>query len=173
MVNGARPEPGSNRRITIITGPRDSGKTRAAAGLAEAWKPLGLIVGGVVSEAVLSGGRKVSYAFRDLLTNLCAAYAVLRPDPIPAGVPAYEFLDEGVRFGCAAVLHAVDAPASVVVVDEIGPLEMAGRGLWEPTRKAVASFPGRIVLTVRPSLLEELLSRLRLDRQDVEVITPR
>jgi nucleoside-triphosphatase THEP1 len=160
-------------RITIISGPRDSGKTHTAARLAEAWKRQRIAVGGVVSEAVLSGGKKVRYEFRDLLTDACASYAVLRPDPVPAGVPAYEFLADGLRFGCAAVLQGMDKPTSVLVIDEIGPLEMTGGGLWEPARKAASEFPGRVVLTVRPTLLEELLSRLRLESRDVEVVTTR
>jgi nucleoside-triphosphatase THEP1 len=172
MARRARPERGSRRRVTIITGPRDSGKTRTAAGLAEVWKSQEMTVGGVISEAVLSGGRKVRYQFQDLLTGARAVYAVLRPSPIPAGVPAYEFLAEGLLFGCRAIFRALEG-ATALVVDEIGPLEMAGGGLWEPARKAVTDFPGRVVLTVRPSLLEELLSRLGLDRRAVEVVMAR
>jgi nucleoside-triphosphatase THEP1 len=160
-------------RIMIITGPRDSGKTRTAAGLARAWKGQGVAVGGVVSEAVLSGRKKVRYEFRDLLTDACTPYAVLRPDPVPPGGPAYEFLPDGLEFGCAAVLQGMDKPTSVLVIDEIGPLEMTGGGLWEPARKAASEFPGRVVLTVRPSLLEELLTRLHLEIRDVEVVTAR
>jgi hypothetical protein len=58
----------------------------------------------------------------------------------------------------------------VVVADEVGPLEMTGGGLWEPVMKAVSTFPGRVLLTVRPSLLKELLSRLGLAPRDVETI---
>ena len=161
---------GDSPRIMVIAGPRDSGKTRTAAGLAEAWKRQGIEVGGVVSEAVLSGGRKVRYELRDLQTGARLVYAVLRPDPVPVGALAYEFLGEGLRFGCAAISRALET-AAVTVADEIGPLEMAGFGLWEPVREAVTGFPGRVVLTVRPALLEQMLSRLGLQPRDVEVIT--
>ncbi len=61
---------------------------------------------------------------------------------------------------------------AVLVVDEIGPLEVAGGGLWEPVRDAVAAFGGHVILTVRPSLLDALRERLGLNPSDLQVVAP-
>jgi len=161
-------------RVTIITGPRDSGKTRAAAAAAEQMQRNGTLVGGVIAEAELAGGIKVRYFLRDVLTGAKALYAVRRPGPIPPGAMAYLFIDEGLEFGRAAVRRGIDAGTgtAAVVIDEIGPLEMAGAGLWETVREAVTGFPGRIILTVRPALLDTLREKLELAPAEVDVIQP-
>lgn len=106
----------------------------------------------------------------DLLTGARVVYALRR---VPDGGPAYEFVDQGLRFGCAAIRRGIESAAAVLVIDEIGPLEMAGGGLWQPVRQAASGFPGRIMLTVRPVLVEEILTRLELASRDVEVVTTR
>ena len=146
-------------RIAVICGARDSGKTSAAEALSGRLRSQGLRVGGVLSEAAVSEGTKISYSFRDLSTGGQSLYATRRRGVIPHGLLAYEFLAEGVEFGCAAVRRAAADRVDVLIVDEIGPLEAGGAGLWPPCREILAAFPGRIVLTVRPELLDWLLAQ--------------
>jgi nucleoside-triphosphatase THEP1 len=159
-------------RISIICGARDSGKTRAAEVLASRLRAQGLRVGGVLSEAALSEGEKTSYTFRDLSTGSRSLYARRREGAIPRGKPGYEFLAEGVEFGCAAVRRAAADGVDVLFVDEIGPLEAGGGGLWEPCREILSTFSGRIVLTVRPALLDWLLQKSGMNREEVAVLLP-
>jgi nucleoside-triphosphatase THEP1 len=159
-------------RISVICGARDSGKTRAAETLSRRLRALGLRVGGVLSEAALSEGIKISYTFRDLATGRSGLYAVRRRGVIPPGLLAYEFLTEGVAFGCAAVRRAAADRVDVLFVDEIGPLEAGGGGIWEPCRETLAAFPGWMVLTVRPALLDWLRGQPGMNREEVAVLTP-
>jgi nucleoside-triphosphatase THEP1 len=146
-------------RIAVICGAKDSGKTRAAEALSRRLRRQGLRVGGVISEAAMSEGTKTRYTFRDLSTGRQSLYALRKQGVIPQGVPSYAFLAEGMEFGCAAVRRAAADAVDALFVDEIGPLEAAGGGLWAPCREILAAFTGRIVLTVRPSLLNWLLGQ--------------
>jgi len=157
----------TRRRITVIHGPRDSGKTKTAAALAARMRAQGMRVGGVLSEAEMRSGVKVSYSFFDLGTAERSLYALRRPEPIPQGVRAYEFLPEGLDFGRRAVLGAVEAGAEAIIVDEIGPLEMEGRGLWDAVRDLLSRFSGEIVIVVRDSLLDGLPGRLGVALSDL------
>jgi len=159
-------------RISIICGAKDSGKTRAAQTVAARLQAQGLRVGGVLSEASLSEGTKTSYTFRDLSTGRQSLYARRRKGAVPQGEWGYEFLAEGVEFGCAAVRRAAAEGVDVLFIDEIGPLEAGGGGLWEPCREILAAFHGRIVLTVRPALLEWLRGESGMKRGEVEVLAP-
>jgi nucleoside-triphosphatase THEP1 len=159
-------------RISVICGGKDSGKTSAARTVAARLQDQGFRVGGVLSEAALSEGTKISYAFRDLSTGRQSLYARRRQGAIPRGLPAYEFLTEGMEFGCAAVRRAAVEGADVLFVDEIGPLEADGGGLWEPCRDILAAFPGRIVLTVRPTLLDWLLGESGMIHEEAAVLSP-
>jgi nucleoside-triphosphatase THEP1 len=91
---------------------------------------------------------------------------------IPREKPGCEFLTEGVAFGCAAVRRAAADDVDVLFIDEIGPLEAGGGGLWEPLREVIPSFPGRLVITVRPALLDWLLQKSGLNRNEVTVLPP-
>jgi nucleoside-triphosphatase THEP1 len=160
----------AQRRITIVCGVRDSGKTRTAGEMAAKLRGQGLGVGGVLSIAELRDGAKVGYAFLDCATGASMPYARRRPEPPGPGRLAFELLAEGLAFGAAAVRAGIADGADALFVDEIGPLEMSGQGLWEPLREARAAHAGRLVVTVRPSLLEELVTRLGIGPDEAEVI---
>ena len=169
---------GRVRRITIITGPRDSGKTRCVVSLAGALQAAGTSVGGVIAEADIREGRKAGYAFRDLMSGDRIPYAVAsvrapgEPEPVGGTGRGYVFLDAGLAFGRLAITRAVEARVAVLIVDEIGPLEMKGEGLWDAVSAAAAFHAGSMVLTTRPSLVESLCAKLVVSDEDVRVVTP-
>jgi nucleoside-triphosphatase THEP1 len=174
MLPMSRPEPGDGSLrpapITIITGPRDSGKTKTAASMAARFMAEGRTLGGVIANAELRDGVKVSYSLFDLATRASMTYARRRIGPVPAGALAYEFLDKGLEFGCAAIRRAIAENVNAVFVDEIGPLEMNGLGLWEPVREARSAHAGLLVLTVRPDLLSFLLVKLAVRPEEARII---
>ena len=157
-------------RCTIITGPRDAGKTRLAASLASRFREEGLRVGGIISEAAMENGVKVGYSYQDISTGHRAEYARKKPDPVAPGTRAFDFSDAGLGFGSAAIRSAIGAGADAVIVDEIGPLEMGGAGLWPAVRDALRVFGGHILFTVRPSLVEELRARVEPFAQSVRIM---
>jgi iron complex transport system ATP-binding protein len=148
-------------RCTIITGSRDAGKTRTAAQIAARLREGGARVGGIVAEARLEDGVKVGYSYVDLATGSRAEYARRKAGPVPPGARAFEFLDTGMAFGCAAIRAAASSGADALIVDEIGPLEMGGGGLWPAVVESMSMFNGQVILTVRPSLAEELRARMQ------------
>lgn len=164
-AGSSRPAP-----ITIITGPRDSGKTKTAASMAARFLAEGRTLGGVIANAELRDGVKVSYSLFDLATRASMTYARRRTGPIPPGALAYEFLDQGLEFGCAAIRRAIAENANAVFVDEIGPLEMNGLGLWEPVQEARSARTGFLVLTMRPDLLPYLLVKLAVRPEEARII---
>ena len=156
----------SEPRFTFITGPRDAGKTSTIRRLADELLGAGRRVGGVIAEARLREGVKESYTFVDVATGERCLYAVWRGNESPG----YRFLDEGLAFGCAAVRKATAAGVDALFVDEMGPFEMAGNGLWEPVREAVAAGVPGVFLTVRPGLLAQCISRLAVPAGELAVI---
>lgn len=102
------------------------------------------------------------------MTDAVMAYAMRRP----GRARGFQFSDAGLSFGRAAIRHAVAAGVEVLLVDEVGPLEMAGGGLWAPVREAAATFPGLFILTVRPSLVRELCARLGVAEEGARIVSP-
>jgi nucleoside-triphosphatase THEP1 len=170
--HGLLGDQGPVRRLILISGDRDSGKTAAASGLAVRLGATGVPVGGVLSEAFLREGLKVSYSFVDLQTGARALYAVRRGGPLPRGALAFEFLEQGLTFGRAAVRRAIGLSGGALFIDEIGPLEMSGGGLWHAAKEALEGYHGLIVLTARESLRERLLQALEETGIEPTVVSP-
>jgi nucleoside-triphosphatase THEP1 len=157
-------------RCTIITGTRDAGKTRKAAETAARLREEGATIGGIISEARMERGVKIGYAYVDLATGKRVEYARRKEAPVPPGERAFEFLDEGIAFGCKAIRAAAADRVEALFVDEIGPLEMGGGGLWAAVLESLRAFGGQVILTVRPSLAQELRAKIQPLAESVQIV---
>jgi len=118
----------------------------------------GLGVAGVASPRVLRGGETVGYQVRNLATGEERSLCSLDPPGIP--FRRFFFSPDGLAFANAA-LERASQEADVVVVDEVGPLELAGEGFTPGLRVALASG-AFLVLTVRPSLVDRVRTQAGL-----------
>lgn len=58
-------------------------------------------------------------------------------------------------FACGAIERAVESSCDLVVIDEVGPLELSGKGLMSAVELALASAVN-VLIVVRSSLREAL-----------------
>lgn len=181
-------------RIALLTGPSGSGKTRLCASIVARCGRKGVPVAGVACPAVFEDGRKVGIDAVDLAGSLArvrlasiragfesarpGAFKGSRPAPIPDPARPDSFMYGMWSFDAAAFGALDDAAAGgivgrapIVIVDELGPLEMDhGVGFvralaaLDAAAMGRASDPnrpeatgGRIVLvTARPDISERL-----------------
>jgi nucleoside-triphosphatase THEP1 len=152
-------ELGSAVRTVVVTGPSNGGKTRSVIGLARRLAERGCGVSGFVQPAELEDGRKVGFRVRDLRTGDEAVVA--RAAPLGEGLHGTRFVfrEEGFTLARAALGRV--APGSVLIVDELGPIELRGEGHMPAVRAALA-LPGlaAAVLVVRRPLVPALLAAL-------------
>ncbi len=138
----------------IVTGASGAGKTRACKQVANALRNHGISVGGVLSPRVMDKERTVGYMISDLISQEERQFAAEQPPGIKTG--KFYIDEKGITFACAAIERAI-CSCCVVFVDEIGPLEMSGNGLFPATRRLLAKKSERMallpVLIIRPSLI--------------------
>ena len=127
----------------IITGKVGAGKTRRAERIAAGLKKEGIKVGGVISPRVLEGGETIGYTIRDLETGQTRPFAKLTPPGVPVG--RFFVSEEGLAFAHAAILRAIKS-AQVVFIDEVGRLELEGKGLADAVRKALSGRALPVIL---------------------------
>jgi nucleoside-triphosphatase THEP1 len=141
--------------IVVYTGPVRSGKTTA----------LRARFGGDASADGLlapdAGGR------RHVLRLATGEARPLEADAPADAVTVGRFTFDGAVFAWArsGLLAACAAAPATVVVDEVGPLELDGRGLEPAVGAAVRlglAGPTRVVLVVRDTLLDRLMDRYRV-----------
>ncbi len=149
----------SGKQGLIITGPIGSGKTSVVLALSAALRTQGVLVDGVASPRIVENGQTVGYRVRDVRTGqehpLCSRH--------PPGLRFRRFYFSPAGLAAAnAILARAAAQAEVIVVDEVGPLELSGQG-FAPGLARCLTARAFLVLTVRPHLVPEFLARFAQD----------
>jgi MoaD family protein len=113
-------------------------------------------VDGFLSLRVLHAGGENGYDLLDLKDGSIRPF--LRRGKMPGlqNVGAYRVIPDGLSHAEAVIGRS--RPADLVIVDEVGPLELAGEGLW-PALKIIVFDPRRkFLLVIREGLLQEFLN---------------
>ncbi len=131
--------------IVILTGGVGSGKTAFVGRLLKILQSRSLIVDGFVGERVFENERLSGYdlvAVRD-----GRRFPFLRRTEVAGGTSIGPWrLDPSGLAAAAEIIRASESGA-ILVVDELGPLELEGRGHW-PALAEVLDQPGRRFLFV-------------------------
>jgi len=147
----------------LVTGERDAGKTVFCRALVEAVRSLPgpPAVAGVVSARVYEGGEQVGIDVEDLRTGRRRRLATLRSPGEPVlseATKLWRFDEEALAWGNEVLRSA--APCDLLVVDELGPLELEeGRGWFGGLETVDSGAFTAAAVVVRPRLLPEALRR--------------
>lgn len=142
------------RSLMLLSGMSGEGKTRFLLHWIEEQRQAGRKVGGVVSPGEWVDGIKTGICVQDAATGKSVPLAIWQAD-------GWRFFDEGICFGADAIARA--ANAEVLVIDEIGPMELlAGKG-WVHALDVLTSGEYQdAVVVVREKLVTEFKDRMQL-----------
>ena len=154
-------------RIIILTGHPGEGKTSMIKALVETQNTEEVMFSGFYSEGAWLKGERDSYRIIDIITGeselLCD-----RDEPLSqfrAG--PFNFRERGLNFGCQ-LLESLSDQKGIVIIDEIGHLELNDQG-WGKCMNHLLSRNTPMIWTVRPSLLDAVISKWKLDYQVIDV----
>jgi nucleoside-triphosphatase THEP1/energy-coupling factor transporter transmembrane protein EcfT len=145
--------------LVVVTGKPGTGKTPAMQAAAAELARRGAAIAGFVQIPVWEAGEKGGYLVRDVATGDERQLAVkVGPERGDHGTP-FRFLPAGFAFARRALAAA--GAGSVLVLDELGPVELRGGGHMPGVRRALAK-PGlaAVLVTVRPALIPSFLAQL-------------
>jgi len=142
-------------------GMRGSGKTTFLIKLVNVLCVEGNQVKGILSPAVFEGGRKVAIELVDLATDVRRVFARLAKETrSDLQFGDWAFFEETINWGnaCLSKIRFTD----VLVVDEIGPLELDLGCGFQAGLDQLADGNYRVgILSIRPKCEEALLSRFQ------------
>jgi nucleoside-triphosphatase THEP1 len=138
--------------VLVLTGPVHGGKTTFLERSLPAWSDRGLRLSGFLSPAVTdeSGGR--GYDLAEVGTDRRRPYLRLTGVPGAEHAGPYAFVPAALERARSIIREA--GPSGLLVVDEVGPLELAGGGLWPALRDALRRQDRTILLVVREEALD-------------------
>jgi nucleoside-triphosphatase THEP1 len=140
-------------RLLVVGEPR-SGKTSWCREYIDRRRQCGSSVGGILCPAIEKQRQRIGFNVIDLVTGQEVPFARLSPYRSFKGgevVGDYTISRDGISFACGAIKQAVESRCDLVVIDEVGPLELRGKGLMPAVESALASAVN-VLIVVRSSL---------------------
>jgi nucleoside-triphosphatase THEP1 len=155
-------------KITIITGPVDSGKTTRLRTLVDDLHGEDKSVAGIITEAVYGDSGKKEYLACDLSSGKTKTLASIHEQENSFKLGKFYFSIDAFAFTHDVITKAIDT-ADVLVIDELGKLEVQKRGHYNDTVAVLDRFEGHFVLVIRNSLLEALLGMLHIKKKEGQI----
>lgn len=149
--------------VHIVTGEKGAGKSTLVAELSREFRGRGKAVGGIHAPGLWSQGRRTGFDVVDLGTGQKESLCLLEGPVEWTHLGPFRFSPEGMRFGLRALARAREQDVDLLVVDEVGPLELRGEG-WAPELDRLAAERRKPMLwVVRSSAVDDVRRRWGLD----------
>jgi nucleoside-triphosphatase len=154
--------------FVVLTGESGCGKTTLCARVVASLKARGLDVAGVLTLPRPANGGKVGMDVEDVRTGQRCALAERAATGEGTANLAWQFDAAGLARGAQILRDAT--PCDVLVVDELGPLELIRNEGWIVAIDILQTGHYRTALVVvRPGLVENVQARLKLNPQVLTV----
>jgi nucleoside-triphosphatase len=151
----------------FLTGIPSVGKSTVVRKVAERIQQDGVKVGGMTSADLRSGSARVGFEIRDLMTGKAGVLAHVNQTTGPR-IGKYRVKGEDLdKIGAEAILSAIKH-ADLIVIDEVGPMELTSRRFRDAVQAALACSKS-LLGTVHRNAQDPLVQEIKTDRT-VEVI---
>ncbi len=155
------------KRILLITGPPRTGKTTVLTKTVEELKRRGYKLGGMTSQEIREMGIRKGFEIRDISSGRVGWLAHVN-QPVGPKIGKYKVNLDGLHsVGVAAILSATEN-AQVVVIDEIGPMELLSAEFQAAVKRA-ANSPKPLLCTIHYRTNHHLVRQLK-SRYEAEII---
>ena len=135
-------------RVVLVTGPPGVGKTTLIQRIHDHYRTKGLNVVGITTREVREGDKRVGFKITDISSGAEGWLARVGDGPGPR-VGKYKVVTKYLDgIGVGALKQAIAQPNDLVLIDEIGPMEMTSREFREALADLL-SKRDRVVATVK------------------------
>ncbi|MCF8337419.1 MAG: DUF2478 domain-containing protein [Bacteroidales bacterium] len=117
--------------VFILTGDVDEGKTATARRIVNRLKNIGMNIRGLLSTKNMDNPKKHGYFIKDITSGKKALLCSQNPSQGSIKTGRFYFSEEGLTFGRKILMQSLENPTDLVVIDELGPLELNDKG-WTP-----------------------------------------
>jgi nucleoside-triphosphatase len=151
--------------IFILTGPVHSGKTSLLKKVVRELKGQEYRIDGFLSETVSEKGEIVGYNLLGLKEEKSIPLIRRTGEKEWQKVGSYFFIPQGLEEAEKIILRGKEA--DIFVIDEVGPLELSGKGFWPALKQVVFQPLNSYVFIVRKNIIKDFLAML--GKSDVRI----
>jgi len=145
--------------VVVLTGPVHSGKTNLLNRSVARLKKQKFGLDGYLSLAVVRGGETIGYDLFDILTEKTTPFLQKTGKKSWPRIGSYFILPGTLKKAQEKIQRC--SPRHVLVVDEVGPLEVRGQGVWPALSGVLKEQSRAFLLVVRRPILEQFLGLLK------------
>lgn len=142
--------------IFILTGSVHSGKTSLLKKVVRELKRQEYRPDGFLSEAVSEKGGIAGYDLFDLEKEKSIPLIRREGEKGWQKVGSYFFIPQGLEEAEKIILRGKEA--DILVVDEVGPLELSGKGFWPALKQVVFQPFNSYILVIRKDIIKDFMA---------------
>lgn len=159
------------KRLIIIHGEPNSGKTTLANTLCSRLDEVAVRLGGILQTVPLPHLPKKEYQGGDLATGRVKVLLTTESPP-DASWKAWQrfFLNVSAFEWANQVLLQAPTNSDLVVIDEIGKLELEGEGFTPALKALISASSWNLLLVIRTSLLKEVAQYFKLSLDEALLV---
>jgi nucleoside-triphosphatase THEP1 len=151
------------RKIFIVSGPRGKGKTTFLREVADLLRKKNLSVSGIIAEALTDGRESGGYDIVNLETGERLAFLRNEDKYGNDRIGRFYICPEGLEGGKSVFTALLSAETDIVVIDEVGRLELRGQGWHDPVTDLLGKTGHNIIMTVRREFVEKIRDKWNLE----------
>jgi nucleoside-triphosphatase THEP1 len=150
-----------SRKIYIITGSIGEGKTTQVQRIVNELQNRGIPLSGVYSPRIMDQGQTTGYDVVDIESGRREPFMRLADNDTLDRIGRYSILPEGYSAGLAALAKSRTNNSRLVVIDEVGKLDINNHG-WAENISELVNGSQFLVLAVRDTFTDQVIEKWNL-----------
>ena len=151
----------------IVTGERGGGKTSFLEQLAQSLRKQDVKVGGFISPGLITIDGNKDFDIMDITgkTKMPLSSRSGKENYLDLG--KFYFNPEALIFGEKIIGDAMNENCDILIMDEIGPVELNQNAWFRILKKVIYEYNGTLVLSVRRRLVEAVIRKFSLKNAEI------
>ena len=152
----------SAQRTFIISGRIGEGKTTYVKKLIDLFRENNINAGGIISERVMNNSQTTGYDLVNIETGRKEAFLRQNEECGSETIGRYTICPEGLAMGNSVLSSLVLKENRIVIIDEVGMLELGNRGWSDCINNLLAKSKNHILFTVRDKYVNDVKNKWSL-----------